>query len=155
MEIHEPEWWITRFESFGFRHSPYLTEQVRKAANEERDYGRKDETNTAAHGPDGQIFNAQHIWLNMQVFINAMVASLPQHAHLMAEHGCYAPKVEGKMQHKKCGSGGGADLESTLPPSFYPLELKPEQDQAWMDRMKQHIAEATNAQAANSNPQRQ
>ena len=141
MEVHDSDWWITRFESFGFKHSPHLTKQVRELASNERDMARKHPTNSTFWGPDDEPRNAQHVWLNMQVFINPMVASLPEHAHLMAEHGCYAPRVKDKLGHKECGTGKSGNLESTLPPSYYPLKLTPDQDQGWLDRMKQHIAE--------------
>ena len=143
MEVHEPEWWITRIESFGFRHSPYLTEQVHKLAQAEHHFGMDNKENSTGWGPDDEPLNAQHIWLTMQVFINPMVASLPEHAHLMAEHGCYTERTpDGKMGHKECGTGDGGELESALPPSYFPLKLTPEQDQAWMARMKQHIADS-------------
>jgi len=38
---------------------------------------------------DHLYFVGQHIYLNVQVFINPMVASLPEHSHLFAEVSAY------------------------------------------------------------------
>ena len=64
-----------------------------------------------------------------QVFINPAVASLPEHAHLLAEHGCF----KSKTQNRPCGVGKKqlAETESKLPPEFLPLQITPEMDYAW------------------------
>jgi hypothetical protein len=119
VEVHEQEWWIARFQSFGFVYSSYLTDQVRKAAIE----------NHKDPAPGNRTFNAQHIWLHMLVFINPSVASLPEHAHLLAELGC----TDGPEQDDKrpCGSNIRQKEESTLPPEFLPLQLTNDLDAAW------------------------
>ena len=135
-EVHDDEWWINKFESFGFKYSEGLTQQVRKIA-------RKESSARNVIGPDGKPSNAQHIWLNMQVFVNPVVASLPQHAHLFAEHGCYEGRGDGgAILHKECGEGRGGHKESKLPASYYPLDMTPEQDEAWLRIVRQSIAEA-------------
>ena len=135
-EVHDDEWWINKFESFGFKFSQGLTQQVRKIA-------LKEGSGKRIIGPDGKPSNAQHVWLNMQVYVNPVVASLPQHAHLFAEHGCYGGKGDGRaIVHKECGEGKGGNKESKLPASFYPLEMTPEQDEAWLGKVRQSIAEA-------------
>lgn len=135
-EVHDDEWWINKFESFGFKYSQRLTEQIRKIALRESSAKK-------VYGPDGKPSNAQHIWLNMQVFVNPVVASLPQHAHLFAEHGCYGGRGDGgSILHKECGEGRGGEKESKLPASYYPLIMTPEQDEAWLQKVSQSIAEA-------------
>ena len=122
-------------ESFGFKYSQKLTDQVRKIALDER-------VANNVIGPDGKPSNAQHIWLNMQVFINPAVASLPKHAHLFAEPGCYGGRDGKNIVHKECGTLRGGHTESKLPASYYPLTLTPEQDEAWLQKVKQSIAAA-------------
>lgn len=108
-----------------------MSEKVKKIAREEK--GK-------SNGPDGQPMNAQHIWLNMQVFINPMVASLPEHAHLFSEHGCFKERGEkGAIIHKECGTLRGAKTESKLPENFYPLNLTPEQDEAWLQQVQRAV----------------
>jgi hypothetical protein len=111
-----------------------LTKRIRDAA------GRETE-----HASNGKFYNAQHIRYNMQVFINPMVASLPEHAHLFAEPGCfedYGRKNNGTETDfsvsitRDCGSTKG---ESPLPENFKPLPLTPEMDQAWENILKQNI----------------
>lgn len=135
-------------ESFGFKHSPYLQEMIRTQAADERAFGKNNEANVDTLGPDGKPFAGQHVWYTMLVFVNPMVASLPQHAHLMAEKGCFSHRNDqGIIENKDCGTGEG--VESTLPPDFRPLELRPDQDNAWMDRIKQHIQEGETGKASN------
>ena len=106
---------------------------IRAVANME--FKRKNET-----APNGEYYNAQHVWLTMKVFVNPVVAALPQHAHLFPEHGCYGgkDKVTNEMIHGPCGQGKDS-LESALPEEYWPLKPTQEQDQAWSDLIRQHI----------------
>lgn len=141
VEVHQPDWWIARLESFGFRHSPYLTNLVREEARSER--------NKVVIGPDGNKYEGMHILRSMLVFINPSVASLPQHAHLLAEKGCFSHRNEQDIiETMDCGS---RKEESTLPPDFQPLKLTPEQDQAWLELVQQHIKQQQTASNANAN----
>ncbi len=133
VEVHEEEWWIARFQSFGFVYSDSLSQQVRQVANLHAD----------DPAPNGKTYYGQHIWLHMLVFINPAIASLPQHAHLLAEDGC----TDGNVPEfrRKCGSTTMGDksiaaIETTLPPSFQPLNLTVEMDAAW----EQHVFGTTN-----------
>jgi hypothetical protein len=72
----------------------------------------------------------------MKVFINPMVASLPEHAHLFPEHGCYVGRDQ---PNRPCGTGRGGDLETPLPKEYWPLELTPEMDSEWDTLVKEHI----------------
>ena len=126
-EVHFDDWWIRKYEAYGFRYSPELTKEIRQTASSE-----KSKSLTA---PNGGKYNAQHIWLSMKVFINPAVASLPQHAHLFPEFGCF----NGRGVHRECGTGKGGELETPLPKSFYPLKLTPEMDKAWEEEVKRHI----------------
>lgn len=86
MEVHFDDWWIRKYESYGFRYDKELTGKVRYIAQLE--INRNNET-----APNGEPYNAQHIWLSMKVFVNPVVASLPQHAHLFPEHGWYVQEL--------------------------------------------------------------
>jgi hypothetical protein len=116
VEVHREEWWIARFQSFGFVYSEYLTKQVRNAALQ-ANYSK---------APHNSTYNGQHIWLHMLVFINPTVASLPDHAHLLSELSC----ADGHRQEDRrpCSTDR---KESTFPPAFQPLELTPDMDAAW------------------------
>jgi hypothetical protein len=91
VEVHNHDWWITRLSLFGFVYDDRLTNIIREVAVQESHHAKANEHNAsdrfASIGPDGEPFNAQHIWTTMLVFINPVVASLPQHQHLMAERG--------------------------------------------------------------------
>jgi hypothetical protein len=76
----------------------------------------------------------------MKVFINPVVAAL------FPEHGCFG----GRGVHKTCGKGRGGKLETTLPKSFCPVELKPEMDDAWDQLVKQHITIEEKSNSTNS-----
>jgi hypothetical protein len=127
VEVHETDWWIARFQSFGFVYSDSLTNQVRNAAMQHR----------LDVAPDNSTYNAQHIWLHMMVFVNPVVASLEKHHHLLAEIGCYSDYTD---NHKRpCGTftvaGGSekqtAEIETPLPPEYEPLHLTEEMDRQW------------------------
>lgn len=88
VEVHRDDWWIERFESFGFKYSERLTKKVRGIAGAEKSHSECGKI----LGPNDKPYNAQHIRLSMLVFVNPMVASLPKHAHLFADPGCYQDK---------------------------------------------------------------
>lgn len=138
VEVHDEEWWITRYESFGFRYSAILTQKVRQAAKQERDRCKNDITNSTNLAPDGNAYNAQHVWLTMMVFINPAVAALPQHAHLMAEPGCWKGRIERTRDqtdpiiHTNCDSRRG---ESDIPASFLPLRTTPQMQEMWKNKV--------------------
>jgi hypothetical protein len=73
----------------------------------------------------------------MKVFINPIVAALPEHAHLFPEHGCHTGKT-----NRICGTGRGGEIETPLPKEYWPLELTPEMDHAWETLVKNHIKDA-------------
>ena len=133
VEVHQDEWWIRKYESYGFRYDEQLTNMIRGVASQEGKWKN-------ATAPNGEYYNAQHVWLSMKVFINPMVAALPQHAHLFPEHGCYGGKGKGAnpIIHQPCGQG--SSIESVLPKEYWPLQPTEEQDQAWSDLIRQHIS---------------
>ena len=140
VEVHDADWWITKFEMYGFVYSPLLTESTRDRARSERN------NSTSIQGAKDGKYNAQHIWLNMLVFINPEVASLPEHAHLMAETGCYKDATtdgSGKriIVHRECGTGRNSEHETKLPDDFKPIRIeKPEMmNSAWEEWVNKNI----------------
>ena len=78
----------------------------------------------------------------MKVFVNPVVAALPQHAHLFPEFGCFDKREEGKLYHRECGTGGRGKLETPWSKEMYPLKLTPEMDEEWERLVKQHLSTA-------------
>jgi len=144
VETHTKEWWIEKMELLGFKYSEKYTNLLRKQASGERDAGKTNPNNQTLIGPNGETYNAQHVWNRMQVYINPVVAALPQHAHLFANHGCFLSFGEGGLKNRECGT---KEEESKLPKSYYPFELTEKQDKAWVDMMKKHIAKLKAEQA--------
>ena len=136
VEVHPDDWWIRKYESYGFKYDAKLTDEVRGIAQAEGNWPATDNRTVA---PNGGKYNAQHVWLSMKVFVNPVVAALPQHAHLFPEHGCYQPPDADGKKSKVCGTGEGATLESVLPPSYWPLVPTMEQDEAWNELIRKHI----------------
>ena len=118
VEVHEPDWWIARFTAAGFVHSPDLTKRIHEAAQGGR-YEKSADGKTS--------YRAQHIWLNMQVFLNPPVLRLQKHAHLWGEPGCFGMKI-GKQQQlgRWCGHhgtiGSGVTQADRLPKRWMPLQ---------------------------------
>ncbi|KAL3780208.1 hypothetical protein HJC23_007532 [Cyclotella cryptica] len=135
VEVHDDEWWRTRWEAAGLVFSQSMTNEARSIASQDR--LRNDLVRDMQEGKSYSV--AQHLRTSLQVFINPMVASLPQHAHLFGEHGCYGGRVEGGKQiHVDCSQSKNAagDHLTPLPESFKPLNLTKEMDGAWLDLIK-------------------
>lgn len=128
-----------KFEMYGFKFSQKLTEKLRSTAK--TDKGLESKIKGAMNGK----FNSQHVWLHMMVFINPAVATLPQHAHLLAEDGCFVAheNVNGKrtMIHRPCGFGRGSQHETKLPESFKPITIaNPKKKRIeWEDWVNDHV----------------
>lgn len=132
VEVHSDDWWIRKYEAYGFKYDAKLTEEVRNVA---RDEANPRNTNGTV-APNGESYNAQHVWLTMKVFVNPVVAALPQHAHLFPEHGCFGSR-DGPP--RVCGEGPDGALESVLPKEYWPLQPTAEQDREWADLIRAHI----------------
>jgi len=63
VEVHENDWWIRKFEVYGFRYDEKLTNEIRQVATKER-------LGEINFPPNGEIYDPQHIWTSMKVFIN-------------------------------------------------------------------------------------
>ena len=109
----------------GFVYSEYLTNEMTSKASQDK--GRNDLV--TAMKSDQTYSVGQHIWSTMQVFINPLVASLPEHAHLLAEHGCFSG-----VKGIECGKED--PNESVLPGSFKPLKLTDDMDKEWLELIK-------------------
>jgi Methyltransferase domain len=135
VEVHLDGYWIRKYESYGFKYDEALTKQVRGWAT--------DEQRLQNIGPTGAKYNAQHVYLSMKVFINPVVAALPEHAHLFFEHGCYQGRGEGfdVILRRPCGTGKDGHLESVIPPDFLPLNLTQEMDQNWNDLIRSKVSQ--------------
>lgn len=68
-----------------------------------------------------------------------MVASLPEHAHLFAEHGCFGGRDDNGKIHVDCAdkenARGGENL-TPLPEEFKALKTAPEMNDAWMKLLR-------------------
>lgn len=64
VEVHDDDWWIRKYESYGFRFDSKLTQEIRQVAFEEKQ--RKDERFPAT----GKNYYAQHVHKTALVFVN-------------------------------------------------------------------------------------
>lgn len=126
VEVHDEKWWRARMEMMGFIYSEDLTEEMTGKASLDKE--RTDII--AAMESNGSYSVGQHIWTTLQVYINPLVASLPEHAHLLAEHGCYT-----NQKGIECGTSGNK-VESVLPDRFKPLKLTDDMDKEWSELVK-------------------
>ena len=143
VEVHDQEWWIQRMQMYGFQYSERMTWQIRGVARREHRYAEKHQNELLQSiGPSGKPYNAQHVWLNMIVFINPAVASLPEHAHLMAEPGCFDKRDRVGDEHVIINRECNDENETDLPESFKPLKLKPNARQIWLEKVRASIQNA-------------
>jgi SAM-dependent methyltransferase len=143
VEIHNDEWWIRKFASYGFTYDEKLTERVREWAEYEQD--------TSNYTlPNGDKPNAQHVYMSMKVFLNPAVASLPAHAHLFPEDGCLGDerpaeqRKPGMLRYvpRKCGTGPDGGKETPLPGSFRPLPVDVSMHEKWLKAIRAEITVA-------------
>uniref|UniRef100_A0A7S2YSX7 Methyltransferase type 11 domain-containing protein n=1 Tax=Entomoneis paludosa TaxID=265537 RepID=A0A7S2YSX7_9STRA len=118
VEVHPDDWWIRKFESYGFIYDDKLTQQIRVLM-------RTDQSLRHLGGPK---WNGAYVRLSLKVFINPVVAALPQHAHLFHQHGCFQSWKAGIVTNRPCQEQNG---ESALPQSFWPLEIDPKAEEEW------------------------
>jgi hypothetical protein len=132
VEVHPDDWWIRKFELYGFKYEHALSEQAKGWANE-------DLNNATQIAPNGEPTQPRHIVNTLKVFSNPAVASLPQHAHLFPRHGCFdryangAEKTNFYSITKPCGKGADGWKYTTLPSDYDPLPVLPEMHQRWMN----------------------
>lgn len=139
VEIHPDDWWILKMEAYGFKYSEPLTIKARQWALAEA----HNESDTV-RAPNGEKFRCAHCVNSIKVFLNPIVAALPQHQHLFPRHGCfkrYATKEEkgaGKFVSitRPCSA---EELETPLPESFQPLSVLPSMHANWDAAIKQGI----------------
>jgi SAM-dependent methyltransferase len=126
VEVHDNDWWIRKFESYGFRYDEKLTKEIRSITYENR---------REYKAPNGEFLTGFYVWSTMMVFINPMVASLPEHAHLFPEVGCVS-KVKGKKIRRKCSK---EYRETPLEESMHPIMLTDQMDQEWLEWIKKRV----------------
>jgi SAM-dependent methyltransferase len=137
VEIHNDEWWIRKFTSFGFVYDDKLTQAVKGWAIQDKkgDYVL----------PTGKKPQPQHISLSMKVFVNPAVASLPAHAHLFGEDGCLGealPKEEQtwtgtrRYEPRRCGTGPYGMMETPLKESMLPLVINMTMHERWVEAIR-------------------
>lgn len=144
MEIHPDDWWVRKFELYGFRYDDALTQEARAWAR--LDFGRN-----GSVLPDGQWTRPQHLTMSLKVFVNPAVGALPEHQHLFPDDGCFRgknPEPGGFFALRRpCGtaaaaSGGGgvqADLETPLPDHMGPLPVTPDMHARWNATIAQRL----------------
>jgi len=124
VEVHDTDWWIQKFESYGFSYSEKMTETVRSIAAQAKD---KEPLN-------GKRFKGQHVWLHMMVFINTQVTALPAHHHLFSYdggHGCYSNTDKTGETWRVMNRPCGKKEESKIPDYFLPIQLNSSMDKEW------------------------
>jgi len=120
---------------YGFRYSDSLTKRARGKAVDERKkripfpvpVGKKDK------------YKGFHLIHTLMVFINPAVASLPQHAHLLAEGGCYDDS------NVHCGDEKNVNskiVNTPLPDDFRPIPFKEDKHIEWEEFIKENVLKA-------------
>jgi hypothetical protein len=57
VEVHMEDWWINKFQSYGFEYSQRLTDEARQVARLDRE----------TQAPNGERYHGQHVWLHVMV----------------------------------------------------------------------------------------
>jgi len=117
VEVHQREWWIRKYESYGLKYDEALTNTALGIAK----YNKKRYT-----GPHNVYLDGFYVRVTLMVFVNPVVASLPEHAHLFPELGCFG----GKDMHRPCKK----ELGESVPKNelMTPLNLTIAMDKEWI-----------------------
>lgn len=133
VEVHQDEWWINKYELYGFKYMHDLTIEAREVARSEAMKGMNEPA------VNGELPNPQNLY-SLLVFFNPAVGSLPQHAHLFAEPGCFKEKLaNGTRVNRECGGPGGREEETPLAPQFQSLPILPENHKRWEEHVRARI----------------
>lgn len=138
-EVHDDVWWRSRFEMYGFVFSKDLTERVKRKAAEERN--AKIPFPVPVKDGEERTYTATHVNNQILVFINPLVASMPQHAHVLSEPGCYD---DAPGSHVHCGeekNPRSRAVSSKLPDEFRFIPYKEERHKQWEEYMKASVLE--------------
>jgi len=119
VEVHKRDWWIRKYESYGFRYDAEMSEQAKQIARE---------TKKTYTGPGNVYLDGFYVRVTLMVFVNPVVASLPEHAHLFPELGCLAKPLKGGLK-RKCSKQHG---EMEPDQGMYPLNITNEMHEAWV-----------------------
>ena len=136
VEVHDKEWWIVRMQSMGFVYAESLTNKLKKIAREDKD--RRDLVAQMANFPERETFGVgQHLWGTLLVFLNPLVLSRHEHAHLYSEHGCNHPQRGREQECGKAGLGAGVEMNTALPPEYKAIPITKEMDANWLDLIRE------------------
>ncbi|EJK72092.1 hypothetical protein THAOC_06415 [Thalassiosira oceanica] len=78
----------------------------------------------------------QHLWGTLLVFLNPLVLSRHEHAHLYSEHGCNHPQRGREQECGKPGGGDGVEVNTALPPEYKAIPITKEMDDNWLDLIR-------------------
>ena len=73
--------------------------------------------------------------MTLKVFVNPVVAALPEHAHLFPEAGC----LNKDKSRRPCAAEFN---ESPLPEEYSPLPITEEMDDAWFNHIRNNYEDA-------------
>jgi len=139
-EVHKDEWWIAKFQSFGFVYSESMTKRVRDIAREESggpspivDTKKQNSNNTEPQQYENYL--ASHVYGTMMVFINPKVASLPQHSHIFAEPGCFTDYGKPNVH---CGDQVNKE-NSPIPEEFKFIPFNSKREKEWASLVNSNL----------------
>jgi len=129
VEVHKRPWWIRKYESYGFKYSEELTNEAKDIAKVNKKTYR---------GPHNVYLDGFYVRVTLMVFVNPVVAALPEHAHLFPELGCYGgkDKENGDIVHRKCEKGKG---ESVPVDQMNPLILTDDMHKKWIEWLEPQV----------------
>lgn len=119
VEVHDDTWWRTRLAAAGLVYSDALTKKAKAIAMAGHQSG---ETSS-----NGVQYRAQHLWTNLQVYLNPAVLRLPRHAHLVGGEACFGGQIGRDDLNLPCEDAratpfsAGLGPSDALPPAFRPL----------------------------------
>jgi len=129
-EVHNSDWWISRFTMNGFIYSPELTKHIKDLA------GMEKKEKIAFPLPHvTEYYFAQHLMTAM-VFINPAVASRIEHAHLLSEPGCF---TDYNVPNHHCGHGSKKEVESKIPDEYMFIPYDENKHIEWENYLKKSV----------------
>mmetsp|Transcript_24443 Transcript_24443/g.27287 ORF Transcript_24443/g.27287 Transcript_24443/m.27287 type:complete len:364 (+) Transcript_24443:124-1215(+) len=123
VEVHKNDWWIRKYESYGLKYDEALSNEAKAIARA---------TKETFKGPHDMNLDGFYVRVTLMVFVNPVVAALPEHAHLFPQLGCFT-KDKGA---RKCRKESG---ESVPDERMNPLNLTDLMDQKWVEWIEPQV----------------
>ena len=128
VEVHHNSWWIRKYKSYRFKYDKTLTKEAKKIAESSK---------YKSTSPYKIYLDNVYVRSRLMVFVNPVVAALPEHAHLFPKMGCSGGENDKEeIAHRKCLKVKGESLPGNW---MNPLNVTETVHQNWIKWLEHQV----------------